>query len=152
MAKFVYKMQNILNIKNSMETQAKTAYAEAANKLTEEEGKLKELLLRRQAYEDQCREMSRTKLDIPMIQQCNNAIEIIKEMIKKQILAVKIAERNLDSARNRLNEAMKERKTHEKLKENAFEEFKQEVNAQEKKEIDELVSFNYNDNNKETGE
>lgn len=45
-----------------------------------------------------------------------------------------------------------ERKIYEKLREKAFEEFKQELNAQEKKEIDELVSFNYNDNNMETGE
>ena len=42
---------------------------------------------------------------------------------------------------------MKDRKIHEKLKEKAFDEFKLELNDQEKKEIDELVSFNYNDNN-----
>lgn len=151
MAKFVYKMQNILNIKISLETQAKTAYADAAAKHAAEEAKLRELLLRRQDYEDQCRELSIKKLDIKAIKECNNAIEITKELIKKQIVAVKIAERNLESARNRLNEAMKDRKTHEKLKDNAFDVFKQEVNEQEKKEIDELVSFNYNDK-KETGE
>ena len=38
---------------------------------------------------------------------------------------------------------MVERKTYEKLKEKAFEEFKIEVNAQEKKEIDELVSYKF---------
>ena len=43
---------------------------------------------------------------------------------------------------------MKDRKVHEKLKEKAFDEFKLELNDQEKKEIDEVVSFNYNDNNK----
>ena len=37
---------------------------------------------------------------------------------------------------------------HEKLKEKAFEEFMQEENEAEKKEIDELVSFRYNDNGK----
>ena len=36
------------------------------------------------------------------------------------------------------------RKVQEKLKEKAFEEFLQELNAQEMKEIDEVVSFNYN--------
>jgi flagellar FliJ protein len=39
---------------------------------------------------------------------------------------------------------MIDRKTHEKLKENEFEEFKIELNNQEKKEIDELVSFTHN--------
>ena len=38
------------------------------------------------------------------------------------------------------------------MREKGIEEYKQELNAQEKKEIDELVSFNYNDNNMETGE
>ena len=37
----------------------------------------------------------------------------------------------------------KERKTYEKLKENAFEEFKKEQNAEEQKEISELVSFRF---------
>ncbi len=40
--------------------------------------------------------------------------------------------------------AVKERKFQEKLIENAFEEFLHELNAQEMKEIDEVVSFNYN--------
>mgnify|MGYP007124825442 CR=1 FL=1 len=45
----------------------------------------------------------------------------------------------------RLADAVKERKVQEKLKEKAFEQFLQELNAQEMKEIDEVVSFNYND-------
>lgn len=149
MAKFIYKLQNILNIKMSMEAQAKTAYAEASHKLDLEEAKLNELLQKRLEYEDQCRLLSKSRLDIPSIQKCNHAIEITKELIKKQIVSVKVAEKNLDAARNRLNDAMKARKTYEKLKENSFQVFLQELNAEEKKEIDELVSFQYNDNNRE---
>jgi len=44
----------------------------------------------------------------------------------------------------KLTEAVQDRKIHEKLKEKAFDEFKLELNAQEVKEIDETVSFNYN--------
>ena len=36
-----------------------------------------------------------------------------------------------------------ERKTHEKLREKAFEQFKEELKQGESKEIDELVSFTY---------
>ena len=39
---------------------------------------------------------------------------------------------------------MVDRKTHEKLKEKAFEEFKKELEDTEKKEVDELVSFKFN--------
>ena len=152
MAKFLYKLQNILSIKVSLETQSKTAYAEASNKFDAEETKLKNLIQKRLEYEEQYRQLSKAILDIPAIQRCNSAIDITKDMIKKQMVTVKVAEKNLDLARNRLNNAMKERKTYEKLKENSFEVFMKDLNSEEKKEIDELVSFNYNDNIRETGE
>ena len=53
------------------------------------------------------------------------------------------ARKKAEDARDRLQEAVQDRKTHEKLKENAFEVFKQEVAASESKEIDELVSYRH---------
>lgn len=40
MAKFVYRMQNILDIKNKLEVQARNSYAAARMKLSQEEEKL----------------------------------------------------------------------------------------------------------------
>ena len=54
-------------------------------------------------------------------------------------------EKTLEMARIELNRVMVERKTHEKLRERAFEEFKQEIAQAESKEIDELVSYNYHE-------
>lgn len=48
-----------------------------------------------------------------------------------------------------MNEAVKERKIHEKLKENQFEVFLQELNREEIKEIDQLVSYQYNNRDAE---
>ena len=56
------------------------------------------------------------------------------------------AQKQVEITRDKLQEAMQERKTHEKLKENAFEVFKQEVAASESKEIDELVSYRHGQN------
>ena len=47
------------------------------------------------------------------------------------------------SRQETVDKAMKARKTYEKLKEKAFEQFKIEIEAQERKEIDELVSFRF---------
>ena len=58
----------------------------------------------------------------------------------------------LERARGKLNEAVAERKIHEKLKENSFEEFVHEVNAAESKEIDELVSYTYGERIKKEDE
>lgn len=144
MAKFIYRMQNILNIKYKLETQAKTEFSLAAAALRKEEEKLDELRMRRRAYERKARDLVNGRLDFLEIKINRTAIENIKEAIKRQILAVHVAERNLENARKRLQEVMTERKTHEILKDKAFEEFKKEVEKDESKAVDELVSFTHN--------
>lgn len=144
MAKFLYRMQNILDIKMRLETQAKTAYAEANNKVLEEEEKLSRLYRRKKDYEQAYRECAEGNLDFAGMARFSKAVETMQQYIKRQIVSVNVAQKNLELARVRLNDAMQDRKTHEKLKENAFEVFKQELNDQEKKEIDELVSYKYN--------
>lgn len=47
MAKFVYRMQNILNIKEKIENQEKIAYGLANARLAEEQEKLQAILIRR---------------------------------------------------------------------------------------------------------
>lgn len=144
MAKFLYRMQNILNIKYKLETQAKTEFSLAAAALRREEEKLEHLRQRKHAYEMKLRELSSGKLDFLEIRINRTAVESMKEAIKKQILSVHIAERNLENARIHLQEVMTERKTHEILKEKAFEEFKKEIEKEESKVVDELVSFTHN--------
>ncbi len=144
MTKFVYKMENILSIKYKMEDQAKTAYGAARMKLTEEEEKL--LLLKQKAvlYQDRKRSLMLSRLKIFDIKKCEEAIDVVKHHINLQQIAVKKAEKQLESARMRLNVAMMDRKTHEKLKENALNDFFVEYEAEQRKEIDELVSFKFN--------
>lgn len=144
MAKFLYRMQNILNIKYKLETQAKTAFSVAAAALQREEEKLEALRQRKRSYELKARELASGKLDFLEIRTNRAAIENMKELIKNQLLAVHVAERNLENARKQLQEVMTERKTHEILKDKAFEEFKKEVEKEESKAVDELVSFTHN--------
>ena len=143
MARFQYKMQNILNIKYKLETQAKTAFSMAAAKLSQEEDAMRLLVSRREAYEEEARRLVSERLEVLAIRRNQMAIEVMKEKIRNQAVAVHIAERNLDTARMKLNVVMKERKTHEKLKEKEFEEFKREIESEESKAIDELVSYSY---------
>ena len=144
MAKFTYKMQNILDIKYKLETQAKTAFSIAAANLRKEEEKLMELNQRREQYEAEAKKLVADKLDFLAIKVNRAAIENIKGAIRSQTLAVQIAQRNLESARRHLQEVMIDRKTHEKLKEKAFDEFKKELEKDESKVVDELVSFTHN--------
>lgn len=84
MAKFVYKMQNILNIKMRLETQAKTEFSQASARLDEEEDKLRSLILRRRTYEDELKNASNDKLDINKLKQYNNYIAVIKELMENR--------------------------------------------------------------------
>lgn len=146
MAKFIFRMQNILDIKRKLEVQAKSNFAEANVKVEEEEEKLASLKLRQQEFEDIHRNLLMSSIDLLEIKNCRKSIEGVKGSIKNQMISVHVAQKNLEVARIKLTEVMLERKTYEKLKEKAFEEFKREVNAQESKEIDELVSYIFGNN------
>lgn len=143
MARFKYRMQNILNIKEKLENLAKMEYAIARNKLTEEEELLLNIRQRKDLYLEQAIHLRTAILNVRDINENKEAIIIIDGYIEKQILEVKVAEKNLRQAKNKLQEEMRERKTHEKLREKAFEEFLLEEKSQEGKEIDELVSYTY---------
>ena len=67
----------------------------------------------------------------------------MKSLIRDQMFAVKRAQNALELERQKLDEARKERKTHERLKEKAFDEFKMELNAADNKANDELTSYTY---------
>jgi flagellar FliJ protein len=65
------------------------------------------------------------------------------DYIAFQQIQVSKAEAKLEEERQKLQEAVQERKIQEKLRENAFEVFIREENARESKEVDELVSYTY---------
>lgn len=144
MAKFVYKLQNILDIKYKLETQAKSSYAEANHRLREEELKLKAIYDDINGYEEEIRSISRNVLNVTELRWCSESIELKKMEAEEQKKKIERARKQVEIARIKLNEVMVDRKTHEKLRERAFEEFKQEMADEEKKEIDELVSFKFN--------
>lgn len=143
MKKFTYRMQSLLDIAYKIEEQAKIGFANAQARLTEEEKKLRDLQVKRMAYEQKMRESIQKELDLQEIRLCKVGIEKAREEIKLQIVQVQLADRLLEEARNKLSEAMIERKTHEKLREKKFEEYMQEYNAEENKEIDQLVSYTF---------
>lgn len=143
MKKFRYSMESILGIKLKLEDQAKIAYANARNSLNVEEEKLAQLKNKKSSYEEEQRTVSNDKLNIMKLKELSQSIEIMKYKINQQKALVYAAEQRLEVARIRLNDAMVERKTQEKLKEKAWQEYIEEYEAQEQKTIDELNSFNY---------
>ncbi len=143
MARFRYRMQNILNMKLSMEEQAKMQYAAANSKLAAEEEKLLQMRNKKTAYEAEAKRLLTQTLNVRDIMSNNQGLRMIEEDIKAQLIQVHTAQLNVEKARERLTGVMQERKMHERLKEKAFEEFMQEEKQNESKEIDELTSYTY---------
>lgn len=146
MARFRYRMQNILTVKEKLETQARNEFAVASQRVREEEDKLNALIARREVYEAHLRDLyegNNQSLDIQEISDTDRAIESMKSIIEDQRQNLRYAEKILDEKREALREAMQDVKTHEKLKEKQFEIFMQEEAQKESKEIDELVSYRY---------
>ena len=144
MAGFVYRMQNILDLKYKLEEQKKQEYAQVQMRLNEAEAYLRSLEQRLEADVENLRKATSGTLKLLEIESCKNAIVFRQDQIARQQQMVKSLRGEVERARIRLNEAMQDRKMHEKLRENEFEEFMQEMNLQESKEIDQLVSYTYN--------
>lgn len=144
MARFRYRMQNILTVKEKLETQAKNEYAAANLRLMEEEEKLEALKERSLMLEDEGRRLVQAdSLSIRDIEDNKLSMELNQEAIGEQKKAIKRAEEFLELKRLAMVELMRERKTHEILKERAFQEFLQEEKAEESKQIDQLTSYTY---------
>ncbi len=143
MAKFVYKMQSLLNVKSKLEEQAKNEYSAAQARLREEQDRLRILYERLEGYIEEGRDLRSKTLNVVDLRSNTEAQERIKEFIEFQKIEVQKAEEVVEEARIKLVEAQKERKTQEKLREHAFDEFLLEIKKEENKEVDELVSYKY---------
>ena len=128
-----------------LESQAKIAYGIANQKYLDEQKKLQEIVLRRTSYEKILKESMMGTIDVRQVSHARADVNTMKTLMRRQMIEVHKAEMQLEDARKALNEVMMERKTHEKLKEKAFEQFMEELKAEESKEIDQLVSYTYND-------
>lgn len=145
MAKFVFKLKNILDIKQKLEDQAKIAYGEANAKLRQEEQILQTLMVQRTMYEKRAVDLVKGTISVRDIRENKQAIDVMKSRIRTQMMAVRAAENQVEAARLKLEEVMIERKTFDKLQEHAFEDFKCQVAYEENQAVNELVSYTYHD-------
>ncbi len=142
MAVFRYKMQGILDIKEKLEDRAKQEFAEANMRLDAEK-KLDELHARKLYYMQEGVKLRTELIDVRKIRENKMAVLKMDEYIADQMKEIARAAKAVEKARAALQELMQERKAHEKLKENAFEEFMKDELAAESKEIDQLTSYTY---------
>ena len=146
MAKFKFKLQSFLSIKQKIEDQKKNEYGKAQKKLEEEKQKKEELKLRHQQLVGGLRQKILSGIKPTELQQYNNYIAYTLEEIELQQKVIEKAEIVVKQKREEVIEAMKERKMLETLKEKKYEQYLEEEKKAEQRIVDEIVSFKYNSN------
>ena len=143
MARFVYRMQSILNIKLKTEDQARMEFGAAKHRLDLETDRLEQLMERRRQYLEEGRDLQKDRLKVHEIIDNRQYVKTMDELIEQQKLNIRKAEKAVEEARIKLAVVMQERKMQEKLREKAFEEFVQEQKEAEARETDQRSSFTY---------
>lgn len=141
MAKFAFKLQSILNLKEKVEEQKKIELGNATTYLMQQETTLKKYQislgdLTRQLYETSGRYVNAKELV-----RLNHAIKYYEDEIKKQKDMVFKAKEKVEEKREALNKALIEKKTFEKLKEFELEKYLQEEQLINNKQLDEVISY-----------
>ena len=143
MARFKFRMQNILNLKEKLETQAEMRFAEQKKVLNEAISAKDELMRKRELLGEEALRLRSDELDLLEIQNNELSIRLCEEDIILADQRIKREEATLELRRKELESVMKERKAQEKLREHAFQQFLKDEAAAESKAIDELTSYSY---------
>ncbi|MDR1914592.1 MAG: flagellar export protein FliJ [Clostridiales bacterium] len=143
MPKFVFRLQNYLELKEKMEVQRKMEYGLAVSEL-EKQRKEEERLSRERSYTTQAfrREISGNLIP-KKTENYNDYLRWLKRALEDQKKIIQKAQAEVERRRAILVEAMKDRKALEVLREKRYEEYLREERVAEQKIVDEIVSYRY---------
>lgn len=141
MAKFKFRLQTLLNLKEQLEKNAKNELGAAIKKLEEEKSRLRQIDNEIDLCSAEFRDACKGSIVPEKIKEIKRYLEYLDKKRKNQVLAVKREQENVDKIREKLVEIMKERKVLENLKDKDFQEFLAEEDKKERQLVDELVSY-----------
>ncbi|WP_425449191.1 flagellar export protein FliJ [Dethiothermospora halolimnae] len=140
MKKFDFRLQKILEYKETIEQTKKTQYSREKRILDKEEDKLNEYVNKKKHISDERNEkIGRTT--VGYLKNSNSYLHEINKAIKKQKKVVDNQKNNLYKAKQKLIESVKDKKSIEKLKEKDYENFLYLQRKEEEKVVDQIVSF-----------
>lgn len=136
-------MQKVLKYRRDIEKQLKFEFLSINNQLSKERETLSQLNKKYYEYETLYKDSLKDNLNVMKINQNKRALEFMETKIKEQKEIIIKTEEVLEETRVKLEQAIKDRKMLDKLKEKEYEKYKVELRREEDKEIDEFVSFRY---------
>lgn len=144
MAKFIFPMEQLLNIKRKMEKQKQMEYAKALQELSAAEQRLqvlitvrKEEIIHYQSY------LCSGTINPNEMKRLHAALQYYRHQVDLQEEAVEKGKHQVQLAIEAVRKALQERKTYELLREKEYESYLEEEKLLELKTVDEIVSYKY---------
>lgn len=144
MAKFVFKLQSFLNIKEKIEEQKRTEYGKAVSNLENEKLALQKIFENKNKTITSMQESINLNVNSITLKNFNDYLIFLDKEAIRQKKVIEEEKVKVEQARLELVEAIKQKKTIETLKEKHKEEYLKEELKKEQQIIDEIVSFKYN--------
>ncbi|QUH20838.1 flagellar export protein FliJ [Alkaliphilus sp. B6464] len=141
MEKFIFRFDTILNTKEKIEEDRKNKLGISMKKLVTEQEHLQRLFQRKNDMIIQWQEKSNKIVKISELRSISNNLDIMQNIIDKQLNVVEQSEFETENRRKQLLEASKQKKVFEKLKEKDYEEHKYNQLKKEDALTDEIVSY-----------
>lgn len=143
---FKFRLQKILEHRETLENIKKGEFGKAQNNLNIEKEKLTEFINAKQAIAIQKEERSKASITMNELQKYNNYLMNLSEKIQLQTKTIEQAKQEVERVRKELIETTKDKKIIEKLKTRDYEEFLYEEKIKEEKENDQFVSYSSSTN------
>ena len=131
-------MEKVLELRENEEKNIMKDYGVLQKKLDEEEKKLQEIL----AELEELKNNNKT-FDIQGLKQYNLYREILEHRIEVQRNIINISREELEAMRSKLIEAQKDRKIMEKVKENDYDRYLEDLRITEVRELDEMAVLRF---------
>lgn len=143
MAKFVFKMEQLLNIKRQLEESVKNDLAKAIREIEKQKQILNNMQSNKEEHIRDIREQMLRGISVQKLKEFNSFISAYENKIIKQKKVLSDVEFTADKIRERLVQVVKEKKMLEILREKKLAEFK--YNEQKKEEVilGEIASYKY---------
>lgn len=149
MAKFFFRMQNILQIKQKLEEKQQLEYKDALQNRNKQKQKMDQMREVIQSETIRFQKKQENRFFLRELIQVQDRIHFYHRRLKEENDVLKKLEEIVLDKRQILIEAMRERKIYEKLREKALEKYFEEEKLAELKQMDERASFHYSQDNEE---
>lgn len=143
MAKFVFRMEQLLKLKQQLENSKKGELAAAIKTVEKEKEKLKMLETQKIGYIDDIKKSMLKGISVYRLREFSNFIGSFEVKINNQKKIVNDAKVVADNIREQLIEITKQKKMLETLKQKKYEEFKIAEQRKEELAAGEIASYKY---------